>query len=141
MRRFISLIAAAATIIGAACHHDAATGPAPTVVGSYTLQSANGRVLPATVYTDPYMTVEIIGPSGLLMEADGSYHLYLSARETYSGEAYTESYTTKGRYILADRAITLIPDGGGGVMTATWDGDRAISLNFPNMTGRFEFKR
>ena len=141
MRRFISLIAAAATIASAACHKDAATGPAPTVVGNYTLQSANGHALPATVYTDPYVTVEIIGPSGLLMGADGTYRLYLSARQTYDGGVSTDSYTTKGTYLLSDRAITFIPDEGGPVMAATWDGDRAISLNVPDGSMSFVFKR
>lgn len=90
----------------AACGGDS-TGPDETnVVGSYTLQTVNGNNLPWRLLVVGNDWFEITGGSGSI-NADGTYSLTFSWRESESGQVSTGSESSVGTYTRNGNAITF----------------------------------
>ena len=70
----------------AACGGDSSTGPrTPTTpVGSYAIQTVNGKSLPVAIYADTNYTYEVTSGS-LALGADAKYSIVTTFRQTIPG--------------------------------------------------------
>jgi hypothetical protein len=97
--------------------------PTPTTpVGSYTLQTVNGKTPPvAVIVLAPYM-VEITNAT-FELAATGSYTSVLTSRQTVPGNISTFVDSAAGTWVQSGSNITLtsVVDGATTTGTATWD--------------------
>ena len=130
IRRAAVVTATAAFVSLAACGGDSSTGPA-SVFGTFTLQSVNGKALPATIVDSlngqPVSTIVIKSPSSLTINSGGTFAFTLTLTATQPGMApVTATQTINGTYTLTARTLSLTAKGE--TIAGNWDGD-TITLN------------
>lgn len=112
-----------------ACGSDSATGPA-SVVGSFSLQTVNGKALPY-VFTDSTegfpITVEIMSPSAITINADGSFRFSLTFKVSAVGASTTTATdVATGTYTRAGNTLSMTANGS--TLRADWDGGDTLTL-------------
>lgn len=106
------------------------------VAGSYALTQVNAGSLPALVYEDPTIRIDITS-GNMTLRNDGSFTETLAARATFTDGSppENESFVTNGTYSIVGSQVTWsVPASGGepgvswtgavanGVVTYTWEG-------------------
>jgi hypothetical protein len=125
-----AILCAAVTWI-AACGSDSTTnpgGPSTSPVGNYAISTVNGKGLPFTVFTTPFVLYEVTaGTIGLT--TDGKYSLMTTYRQTISAGNIVEMIpdSSGGTWVLSGTTINLTErdstgaaDGASGQIT--WSG-------------------
>jgi hypothetical protein len=129
-------VACAALAWIAACGSDSTTTPGnsgpPTPVGSYTISTVNGKVLPFAMYSDVNYTYEVTaGTIGLT--TDGKYSLVTTYRQTIPGNVEMFVDSTGGTWALAGSTISLVDGQDGSTGQITWS---ANQLSFAIADGK-----
>ena len=108
IRLTVPLLALLAAVLPLSACGDG-TGPsAVDVTGTYTLQTANGASLPATVYEDSDFKFEVLSGS-LILTSDKRYREPVSFRftEKASNQVFTASEEDTGTYTVSGSNITF----------------------------------
>lgn len=125
MRRFIVLLALAASSALAACGSDGGTNPAAGVTGTWNLSTVNGTGLPFVLQTENPSTgdpkVEILSDQ-LLVSANGTFNETTVARFTSGTSVTTQTVPDAGTYTLNGTAVSFVFSSGGSA-TATVSGN------------------
>jgi hypothetical protein len=82
-------------------------GPDGPVVGTYTLRTVNGLVLPAVVGTEQGVTVSITA-GALTLRADRTFSATTTARGVGVGTDNTVTAAGAGTYTVSGNAVTLV---------------------------------
>ena len=114
----------AAIVWTAACGSDSPSGPAAPVtpttpVGSYTIQSVNGKAPPVSLFADGAYNYEVTVGT-LMLGADGKYAKSVSHRQTLPGNVETFVDDDAGTWAQSGSAIQLTSASDGSKETATW---------------------
>jgi hypothetical protein len=132
MRKF--LLVALAVLGMAACSDSTGLGGGSTS-GTYTLRTVNGANLPAIIFQVGAERLEIMSASASL-NADMTYTMMLSLRETVGTASQTTSDTDNGTYTEINGALrmtsfdTSVVTGSVGSGTLTLVGENGIVLVF-----------
>ena len=120
---------AAALVTLAACKGDSSTAPM-SVVGTFNLQSVNGKALPYAVVDSvpgqPAFRVEILSPSSLTINADKTFRFALTLKTAVGGSSSVATETATGVYTLAGNTVSLTANGE--TFAGEWDGNNTITL-------------
>ena len=95
------------------------TSPQAQVVGTYTLQTADGKTVPATVQQDPTLTIEVLGGSATI-DANGTCSIKLSYRGTGSD----------GSVMTADPVQTCTWQLSGATLGLRWSDNTTSTASF-----------
>lgn len=108
MRRLALGVFAAVVLAGAtACDGEGLIG-VPEIDGTYTLRSANGDDVPAVLYQDPSVLVELVSGS-ITLDDDGSFTATHALRETESdGTSTSYAADCSGTYSQLGGVITFL---------------------------------
>jgi hypothetical protein len=106
----------------AACGSDSSTAPAPTIAGTWTLQTINGSALPFTIAQTATSKIEVLSDV-ITISGTGSFTQTTSLRSTTSGVATTQSVADAGTYVVNGSAVTLRFNSDGSTGTGSWSGD------------------
>ncbi len=132
-RRLVSLVAAAAIALLAACSGSNSTGPAaPTTPdGNYTLTSIAGKSLPYTMYADTGYSVVVTGGT-LSLATSRHFDIATTSTETFAGATTPYVDRTSGNWTTTNGSptVTLTP-ALGAVMPAVWNGTK-LSVTQPD---------
>ncbi len=114
----------------AACGADGATA-APSVVGSFTLQTIDGQPLPFTVMDQSDSTgvfkIDVLSPSSISIDPNGSFRFIITSRLTATGTPTTVAAdTASGTYVLSARHLALTSNGT--TLGADWDGAGTLTM-------------
>ncbi|MEP6990147.1 MAG: hypothetical protein ABJA80_04385 [bacterium] len=114
----------------AGCGADSATA-APTVVGSFTLQTIDGQPLPFTIIDESDSTgvfkIDVLSPSSISIDPNGSFRFIITSRLTATGMPTTVAAdTATGTYALTARHLSLTANGS--TLEADWDGGGALTM-------------
>ena len=125
-----------AVAILAACGGDTGgtTGPAATVVGTYSISTVNGKPLPVALYpADPLFTYEVT-VGALTLAGDGTFSVVTTYRQTIPGNVSVIVDSTHGTWVLTGANVafagaqdTSMHD------SAAWDKDQ---LTFAEKNGK-----
>ncbi len=120
------MLGAAALVSVAACGSggEPPTSPPPTApatpVGSYTIQTVNGKTLPATLYADGAYLYEVtIGT--IALGSDAKYSITTTYRQTVPGSVETFVTNDAGSWTQTGSSIQLVSDADGTTDSAVWD--------------------
>lgn len=134
--RSLGIAAVTAAAIAAACGGDA-TGPS-TPVGSYALNTVNGKAVPATVFADTGFSVDISNGS-LALQADGKFVVGVTSKWTIEGSpsvfvsADTGTWTQDGarlRFTYVDSTTQTASWQNGRITVADSSGPTVMTLVF-----------
>jgi hypothetical protein len=135
-RRSVFAFAVLAVASVAACGggDSGTTGPAATVVGTYSISTINGKTLPVALFpSDPLFTFEVTVGS-LALTADGKYFVSTTTKQTITGNVQTFVDTTSGTWVLTGTAVAFTNAHDGLTDNATWDKNQ---LTFAEASGKF----
>lgn len=109
----------------AACGSDAPSGPSgppipTTPMGSYTIQTVNGKTLPVAVAADGSYSYEVTVGT-LALGADGTYSVVTTYRQTLPQSVETFVDSTGGVWTQSGSAIQLTNALDGSKDAAVWD--------------------
>jgi hypothetical protein len=129
MKRLILAATMAATLaVLAACSDSNPTGPGnAAVTGTYALRTINGSAVP---WTEPGSTAQesfTINSGSLVVNSNGTYTLTYAVVFREGGQSVTTSFSMPGTWTQSNRTLTL-RDNEGDSMTASWDGDRTMTI-------------
>jgi hypothetical protein len=82
------------------------TAPAPDVVGTYALESVDGKAPPDTVVHTPTVTI-VFNDGNLALNSDSSYRLLFHTSTTTSGGTVADSSGTIGTYTVQGSNVIL----------------------------------
>jgi hypothetical protein len=99
-----------------------ATGPAPAVVGTWRLQTVNGRPLPFTLSEGPADKLELTGEA-LTLAASGTFTMVTTFRVTEGSNVFPESVPDEGTYEVIGASVRFTFHSDGSVSTMTVRGD------------------
>jgi hypothetical protein len=119
----LSLLAVGALL---GCSRDG-TGPAqPTIEGTYTLQTIDGRAMPLVMWEDSQERLELLSGS-VTLRADGTWSDTHDVRFTDKATtvAETEAFDDRGTYTVTTGNVRLVSVDGS-VYQAVWSGDLII---------------
>jgi hypothetical protein len=125
----------AAVALVAACGGDAPTSTEASVVGTYTLRTANGAAVPALLEEQP-VRLEVLAGT-LTLAADRTFTNEQQIRSTENGVATTRAINLAGTYTVRGTTLTLV-DPDDGTATATL-GDDTITIGNGSVT--FVYRR
>ena len=112
-----------------ACGSDSATA-APSVVGSFALQTVNGKPLPYTVSDLPTSGINIlvVSPSMMNLKSDNTFQFIITTKSTVPGISPVVAVdTAAGTYRLTGRTLSMTAQGS--TNQAEWDGANRLTLN------------
>ena len=123
-KRSLRYLATTAVVLLAACGSDSPSGPSSKVpttpVGSYTIQSVNGKAPPVALFADGSYSYEVTLGT-LTLGADGKYSGSTSYRQTVPGNIETFVDDAAGAWVQSGAAIQLTSSIDGSTDHATWD--------------------
>ena len=118
-RTFLLLVGA--VVLGACGGSDAPVGPDRQAIGTYTLRTVNDQPLPAVVFQDATVKIEVLSDVVTLNE-NGTWSETASLRATSAaGAVGTQPSSDNGTYTLNGSALVL-SSGQSGTTTATLSG-------------------
>lgn len=122
-RRLAFTVLAVTAAAVAACGGDsgsAAPPPPPaTPVGSFALQTVNGKALPVAIASDTNYTFEVTGGS-LAVTSDGRYASVRTYRQTILGDVETFIDSTAGTWMQSGSSVQLADSVDATNASATW---------------------
>lgn len=128
-QRFIAALATAVALsVMVACGSDSnnGTGPNdPDVVGSWTLQTIDGKAPPDTVIDEDTLVVEFLDGT-LMLNSDMSYRLLFHSRTTHSGVPVSDTSGSTGTYTQNGSTLTI--------HNGATDGTVVAAVDLPNLT-------
>jgi hypothetical protein len=86
-----------------------------SLVGSYTLQTMDGKAPPDTVVHTSTVTVEFLDGT-LNLNSDSTYKLFFHSRTTTNGTAQMDTSGSVGTYSASGNSVTITKTGGGSVV-------------------------
>lgn len=104
MRKLLIASLAALSLAAAACSDS--TAPAPSVAGTYALQSVNSTALPFTLVTEGAYKLEVLSDSYQLRD-DGTYAGTTSMRETAGTDVSLTDEPSHGTWSRSGNSIVL----------------------------------
>jgi hypothetical protein len=127
MRRLLVSLALVASTLG--CGSDATeTPPLAEIVGSYSLASVNGSILPFTYAVSGADKAEVLDDVITLRE-DGAWTEVWHDRYTMNGVVTTEEMSDEGAYSRVGNRITLTSAFGGAIVADVANGKITMSGN------------
>jgi hypothetical protein len=125
-RSRLAAISAALAVLAACGSADSPSGPGtPTVptspIGSYTIQTVNGKALPVVIAGDGQFTWEVTAGS-VVLGADGKYQFVKNYRQTVPGNVsmFVDS-SAAGMWVQTGPTIQFTDAFDGSIDSATWD--------------------
>ena len=110
--KIVAGVAAAALI--AACGSDSTTGPTSNSsgpVGSYTVATVNGKVPPATIFSEGTYSFDVTGGS-IKLTSDGKFVSVTNTRQTLPGSVENFADTIGGTWTQTGSALQMTFDDG-----------------------------
>jgi hypothetical protein len=109
----------------AACGSDSPASPSTpatptTPVGSYTMTTVNGKVLPVALFADTGYTYEVTKGT-LALTNDGKYSVVTTFRQTLPGSVETFVDSTSGSWVLNGTTVQMTNAQDGTMDSGTWN--------------------
>ena len=134
--RFASLaLLAAMAACGSGGDSGSTTPPILTTpIGTYTISSVNGKVLPVAVASDTSGLYKLEVTSGTIaLTADGRYSVVTNTRQTIPGVVSLFVDSTGGTWVLSGTTVSLTNSQDGSHDTAVWS--NTGQLTFAEVSG------
>ncbi|MDB4888975.1 MAG: hypothetical protein JWL61_830 [Gemmatimonadetes bacterium] len=124
------LVIGAAVLVSLACGGDSITA-APSVNGTYSLQSVNGAALPVT-FTDSLdglpVQVTFMSPTTITLSGTNSVRIITTVRFVFGSINEVQTDTGTGTYALNGQQVTFSQPGSTS-FTAAWNGSDMLTIN------------
>jgi len=106
MRRLLSIVCTAATVLLAACDSDDSTGPTENAVsGTWNLTTVNGAPLPFVIQSTP--KIELVSEQ-LVVSANGTFTQASLVRTTSGTTVSNQTNSSAGTYTLSGTTASFI---------------------------------
>ena len=115
----------------AACGGDDSSSPR-SLPGTYTLRTADGRIVPAIVYEEPGYRFEILS-GAIRLETNGSFSDTYTIRETDGANVTQETFDCDGTWTRSGNTVNLEEFESldcGDFGTGTWDGNNSLTIQW-----------
>ncbi len=105
-RLTFAVIAGSAAIVGGCSGGDKLTGPDASYLGAYTLESVNGKAVPAVILQTPTEKEEVTSGK-LSLNSDGTYRATFNIRVTIGATVDNATSSSVGVWTQANNAFSL----------------------------------
>ena len=125
-----TFIIGAVAVFALACGSDSITG-APSVNGTYALQTINGAALPVTLQDSldgVPVQVTFMSPTTITLGSDHSVRIITTVRFVFGAINEVQTDTATGTYALSGHQVTFSQPGST-PFTGEWNGSDMLTLN------------